>query len=131
MYDKYSYYMSLTGPKADVDKLTERFRNCPDVPEELVPHYFLDDPDYDGPVTRTFQIDPDVGAIDEWTSSTEDVSTLAMTAPDVEIILHTVNLNNALEEYMEIWQHGKYACDKVKLAINSEDEMRELLINQE
>lgn len=131
MQDKYLYEMELTGPKADVDRLTEQFKNCPCVPDELVPQYLLADEDYHGPSTRTFQIDPDIGGIDEWISSTDDISTFAMTAPEVEIILHTINVNNPLDEYMEIWQYGKYACDKVKLTINTEDEMRELLMNME
>lgn len=129
MYDRYEYYMSLDGPTCDVERLSERFENCPCVPSELVINYKTKD--MNGRSTYTFGIDPDVDTIDEWASSTEDVSTLAMTAPDVEIILHTVNRTNPLEEYMEIWQHGKYACDKVRLAIRTEGEMRELLANME
>lgn len=127
-YDQYNYYMLITGATEDVEAFVERLRNYPCVPPEIEPYYKATD--MEGHSVYKLCVDPDSDPIDEWNTSTEDITTFALMTPDVEVILHTINMNNALEEYMEIWHHGKYACDRTRLTINTEDEMREMLKQQ-
>ena len=125
MYDSYRYYLTLSGSTDDVEAFAKRLEECPDVPSELVLNYRATD--MKGRSTYKFHVNPDSDPIDAWDTSTEDIAMFALMTPEVEVLLNTVNVNNSLEEYMEIWHHGKYACDSIRLAINTPDEMRKML----
>lgn len=125
IYNEYSYWMTLTGSKDDINKFINRLMTNPNTnaPHELV-HDGLAPTNNPNECICNIHVDDSLGTISEWTTSTEDITNALKDMPNLEVVLESIDEEDKSNQFIELWHHGKYVCDTAKLTIKTPDELR-------